>query len=213
MRYLSGLFFLINAEAASEEGGSTGGSTEKLTNALKAMVKSPWFYVVIGLIVLLIIGVYLLRRFVKPTPNQVKVVVRKGSIYKLIDEKSDKYFMVPFTDGLGAVIGLNEKEFSSDKLFVNNGPDALYKINYTLKYKVSDVNKFYPHRDSFQNKVVIKINDNLRDYADNGHVLEIIKDYREHSKDLLFLLNGLTDDFGVEVTNFKINFIEPMGKK
>ena len=202
-------------EGGSSSGSSTGGSSEKITQALKGMVQSPWFYVAIGAIVLLIIAIYLLRRIVKPSSNVIKVVVRKGNIYKLIDEKSEKYFLVPFTDSLGASISLNEKEFQSDKLYINNGPDALYKINYTLKYKVSDVEKFFKHKDSFQNEAITNINDKLREYADNGHALVIVKEYRSHSDELLKLLNEVTVNYGVETTNFKINFIEPFvgGKK
>ena len=99
---------------ADEEANNTSSSTEKLTEALKNMVKSPVFYAVIGGLVLLIIVVYLLRRIIKPRSGEVKVIVRNGKIHKLIDEKSPKYFMVPFKDGLSAVITLNEKEFTSD---------------------------------------------------------------------------------------------------
>ena len=192
---------------------SSGGSTEKLTETLKNIVKSPIFYIVIGGLVMLIILAYLLRRFVKPSQGVVKVVVRGGKIHKLIDEKSNKYFMVPFKDGLGAVVSLNEREFTSDKLFINNGPDVLYQINYTLKFKVSDVERFFPNRDNFQNFFVNQINEELRNYADKGHVQEIIKEYREYNDDLLKLLNSLTGECGVEVTEFKINYIQPLGKK
>ena len=201
------------ASGTSGDSSSSSGSTEKITEFLKNMVKSPWFYIVIGLIVLLIIAVYLLRRIVKPAGNTVKVVVRGGKIYKLIDENSSKYFMVPFKDSLGAVIGLDEKEFNSDKLYINNGPDALYKINYTLKYKVTGIEKFFEHRDSYKDEIVTKINDSLREYADDGHALEIVKDYRKCSDKLVELLNKVADDYGVTVFEFKINFIEPFGKK
>ena len=203
---------LVLAEDTTNN-NNEGSSTERITEALKNMVKHPAFYIVIGAIVLLIIGVYFLRRFVKPSPNTVKVVVRGGSIYKLIDENSNNYFMVPFRDSLGAVISLGDRELSSDKLYINNGPDALYKINYTLTYKVSDVSKFFKYRDSFQNDIAVKLNDGLREYSDNGHVNELIKEYRSHSKDIVGVINSLTDDFGVEATGFKVNFIEPLGKK
>ena len=199
--------FLILAEESTES------STDKLKQSLQNLVKSPVFYIVIGAIVLLIIAVYLLRRIVKPEPNQVKVVLRKGKIQKLVDEKSSSYYLVPFVDTLGAVILLNEKELSSDKLYVNNGPDALYKINYTIKYKVTDVSKFFPKRESFTNEVITKINDSVREYADQGHVLEIIEKYRENSDKLVKLLNTITEEYGVQTTSFKINFIEPLGKK
>ena len=188
-------------------------STEKLTETLKNMVKSPVFYIVIGCIILLIIVVYLLRRIVKPSSNVVKVVVCGGKIHKLVDEKSKDYFMVPFKDSLAASISLNEREFNSDKLFINNGPDALYQINYSLRYKVVDVEKFFKYRDNFQNVIVNQINEELRNYSDKGHVQEIIKDYREHSKDLLNLLNESTSEYGVETIEFKVNYIQPLGKK
>ena len=121
MSLFDNLFIFTSTGTGTDTGdsgsgsGSSSGSTEKITEFLKNMVKSPWFYIVIGLIVLLIIAVYLLRRIVKPAGNTVKVVVRGGKIYKLIEEDSPKYFMVPFKDSLGAVIGLDEKEFNSDK--------------------------------------------------------------------------------------------------
>lgn len=188
-------------------------STEKLTETLKNMVKSPVFYIVIGCIILLIIVVYLLRRIVKPSSNVINVVVRGGKIHKLIDEKSKNYFMVPFKDSLAASISLNEKELNSDKLFINNGPDALYQINYSLRYKVVDVEKFFKYRDNFQNVIVNQINEELRNYSDKGHVQEIIKDYREHSKDLLKLLNEFSSEYGVEAVEFKVYYIQPLGKK
>ena len=208
---INNLFLILSNTDASESSGS--GTTERITEFFKQMVKSPIFYIVIGAIALLIIALYLLRRIVKPSSNLVKVVVRKGNIYKLIDEKSDKYFMVPFTDSLGAIVSLGERYFDSDKLFINNGPDALYKINYTLGYKVVNVEKFYNHKDNFQNEIINELNDGLREYADNGHVNEIIKDYRNHSKDLVALINTLTEECGVEALSFKVNFIEPLGKK
>ncbi len=204
--------FLILAEG--ESGSSTsGGTTEKLKEFFTNMVKSPIFYIVLAAIILLIIGVYLLRRVIKPQSGVIKVVVRKGKIYKLIDENSQKYFLVPFTDSVAAIISLGDREFSSDKLYINNGPDALYKINYTLNYKVTDVTKYFPYRDNFQNVVTIKINDELREYADKGHALDIVKDYRDHSGDILSLLNKVTEEYGVECASLKVNFIEPMGNK
>ena len=204
---------LVLEDTTTTGSGEENSSTEKLTEALRNIVKSPAFYAVIGGLVLLIIVVYLLRRIIKPRSGEVKVIIRGGKIYKLIDENSNKYFMVPFKDGLSAIISLNEREFDSNKLFINNGPDALYKINYTLKYKVNDVVKYYPYRENFQNVIVNQINDELRQYADNGHVLDIIKDYRDHSQDLVALLNKLTNNYGVEIIEFKINYIEPLGKK
>ena len=196
----------------TEEESSTS-STDKLKDSLQNLVKSPVFYIVIGGFILLILCIYLFRRIVKPVQGQAKVVVRGGKIRKLVDENSKSYYLVPFIDSLGAVITLNEKELSSDKLFVNNGPDALYKINYTLKYKVTNAEKFFPKRESFSNEVITKINDAVREYADNGHVLEIIEKYRENSDKLCKLLTSLAEEYGVEVTSFKINYIEPLGKK
>lgn len=206
-------FFLTSTSSTnSEEGGSNSDSTERLIEALKKMVSSPAFYIIIGAFVFLILLVYVLRRFVKPSKGVVKVVVRNNQIYKLLDEKSKKLFMVPFKDRLGAVISLEESIIISDKLFINNGPDALYRINYSLYYKVEDASKFYPIRDRFQNDVLVKINDALREYADNGNALNIVKDYRTHLKDILSVIDKVTQEYGVASTSLKINFVEPMGR-
>lgn len=198
--------------SAPEEQGSTGGSTESLKAALKGMVKNPVFYVVIGIIVLLIIAFYLYRRIVKPSKNSVTVIVRKGKIHKLVDEKSSNYFRAPFVDKVGAVISLSERELTSDKLFINNGPDALYQVNYTLKYKVTNPKEFFKFNDSIQNLIVNKLNDNLREFADAGNALVLVKNYRENAEQILKLINTAIEEYSVEAVSFKINLIQPLGR-
>ena len=203
--------FLFRLLASASEGGASG-SSEEITNALKKMVQSPIFYIVIGALILLILAVYLLRRIVSPRANVVTVVVRRGAIHKLVDEKSSKHFMVPFVERAGAVISLNEKELTSDKLFINNGPDALYQINYTLKYKVVDPKEFYPFNENIQNLIVAKLNDDLREYADAGNALVLVKDYRENAATILSLIDKAIEPYSVEAVSFKINLIQPLGR-
>ena len=204
---------LLSSVASSSENNNSGtGSTESITKALKDMVKSPVFYIVIGGLILLIIVVYLLRRIIKPRPNLVSVIIRKGKIHKLIDDKSSSYFMVPFMDRLGAVISLNEKELSSDKLFINNGPDALYQVNYTLKYKVTNPKEFYKYNDNINSLIINKLNDDLREFADAGNALVLVKDYRENSAKILELINKSLEQYSIEALSFKINLIQPLGR-
>ena len=203
---------LLAEETGTDTGTDTSSSTDKMMDALKGIVTSPIFYIVLGALVVLIIVVYLIRRVVKPASNQVKVIVSGGKIVKLLDENSDKHFLVPFKESVGAIVTLSEKELSSDKLYINNGPDALYQINYTLGYKVSDVATYYNNADTFSTVIITKINDKLREYADEGHALDIVKDYRSNTSKLLELINSLTSSYGVEATSLKINYISPMGK-
>ena len=201
----------ILSSTSAENSGETS-STERLTEALKGLVRNPVFYIVIGAFVLLIIVVYLLRRIVKPSANVVTVVVRRGAIHKLVDEKSPSYFRAPFIDSVGVVISLKEQELSSDKLFINNGPDALYQINYTLKYKVINPKDFYKYNENIQNLIINKLNDELREFADNGNALVLVKDYRENSAKILELINNAIEQFSVEAVSFKINLIQPLGR-
>ena len=204
---------LILAEAASEvENASSDNSAGKLASILKAMVKNPAFYVVIGILLLLIIVVYLFRRIVKPKAGFVTVVIRKGDIHKLIDEKSSGCFIVPFIDRVGAVIPLGEQELSSDKLYINNGPDALYQISFTLTYKVLDPKAFYAYKDGIQDRMIKKLNEDLREFADDGNALMLIKDYRENAAAILNLINKAIEPFFVEAKDFKINMIQPLGR-
>lgn len=199
----------LNSQATSEPSSTA----DKMGDTFKNIVKSPIFYAVIGGLVLLIIVVYLLRRIIKPRPNAVSVIIRGGQIHKLIDEKSNNYFMAPFVDRLGAVISLSEKEFSSDKLFINNGPDALYQINYTLTYKVVDPKEFFKFNDNIQNLIASKLNDDLREFADAGNALVLVKDYRENASKILDLINKAISSYSVEALSFKINLIQPLGRK
>lgn len=202
-------FFLF----ASNTSESASSSTDSIKESLLKIVKSPIFYIVIGAIVLLIIVVYLLRRIVKPRPGVVSVIVRGGEIRKLVDEKSSSYFLVPFIDRVGACVYLNEKELNSDKLFINNGPDALYQINFTLKYKVVDPKEFYKFNDNIQNLISSKLNEDLREFADQGNALILVKDYRANADKILDLINKSIEGYSVEALSFKINLIQPLGRK
>ena len=211
-KLLQSLLILEDVSSEAEE-GSGSGTTDKIADFLKNMVKNPVFYIVLGALVLLIIVVYLIRRFAKATPNVAKIVIRKGNIYKIIDENNPKYFLVPFVDRIGAEISLNERTFASDKLFINNGPDALYRVNYALTFKVTDPKEFYPFANEIQEKLIERINESLREYADNGNVFVVIREYREKEPELLSVINKAVEEYKVTVTAFKVNFIEPMGGK
>ena len=199
---------ILSAAASSEGDSSTQGSTE----SLKKIFTNPVLYIVLGALVLLILIVYLVRKNVRATPNATTIIVRKGQIQKVLDENNPKYFMIPFRDSVGAIITKDEKELNSDKLFINNGPDALYKINYTLKYKVLDPVAFYPFLGNIEELLVRRLNDDLRLYADQGNALTIVKDYREKEDAILEVINKGIAEYHLEATSFKINLIEPMGK-
>ena len=93
-----------------------------------------------------------------------------------------------------------------------SGPDALYKINYTLKYKVTDPKEFFKYLNNIQNILTVRLNDELRLYADQGNVLVLVKDYKEATRQILEVINKAVNEYFIEVTEFKINIIEPMGK-
>ena len=170
------------------------------------------FYIVIGAFVALIIVVYLLRRFVRANPGQVVVVVRKGKIRKLIGENDKTYYRVPFADTVGAVITLNGNEFTSDKLFVNNGPDHLYKFNYTFVYNVINPELFFKNLDGVLEKIEKQINESLRLFVDGGNASILINDYRSKEKTLIDVINESVNQFGIETVSFKVNYVEPLGK-
>ena len=194
---------------ATDNTNQGSGTKEQLMKILK----SPVLYIVLGAIVLLIIVFYLVRRFIKAKTNAVTIVVRHGQIHKVVDDKNPKYFLVPFIDRVGAIISLDERELNSDKLFINNGPDALYKINYTLKYKVTNPVEFYKYVNNFQELIIKKLNDDLREYADQGNALVLVKDYRSNVDLILSLINKAIEEYKVEVLSFKINLIEPIGRQ
>ena len=189
------------------------GTGESATESLKKIFTNPILYIVLGSIVLLIIIFYLVRRNIKARDNASIIVIRKGNIHKIVDSNSPSYYLVPFTDRVGAVIPLGEQSFASDKLYINDGPDALYQVNYVLNYKVVDPSLFYKCMNNFQEKAVISINDTLREYADKGNASVLVRDYRNNEKEIISLLNNALSQFSVEPVSFKVNFIVPLGKK
>lgn len=203
------IFWLLTSTSNSADEGSSGASME----SLKKIFTNPALYIVIGALFFLIIVVYLIRRYIKAKPNATIIVIRHGKIYKVIDKGNPKYFLVPFMDSVGAIINDSEKEFSSDRLFINNGPDALYKIDYTLKYKVTNPKEFYKYINNIHSLLPIKLNDELRLYADQGNALILVKDYRENTNKILEVINKAVEEYSIQVTEFKINIIEPIGGK
>ena len=191
---------------------SSGSGNQDPTKSLKELFTNPILYAVLGGIILLIIVFYLVRRFVKAKPNASIIVLRGGKVYKVIDESNPKCYLVPFRDSVGAVINHDEKEFSSDQLFINNGPDALYKVNYTLKYQVKDPKAFYPYIEKLPILLPKKINDELRLYADEGNALKIVKDYRQNEKVIIDLINKAVEECQIEVGSIKVNSVEPLGR-
>ena len=202
---------ISSATSESSSGSGSGSSGGGSIASLKGIFTNPVLYIVLGAIVLLIIAFYLFRRMAKASPNATTIIVRKGKVYKVLDEKNPKYFMVPFVDSVGAVITNGDKTFASDKLFINNGPDALYKIDYVLTYKVLDPVAFYPYLNNLQNLLNTRINDELRLFADNGNALTLIKDYRTKSDEILAVLNKALEEYHIEVSEFKVNLIQPLG--
>ena len=196
------------SQTATDEANESSGTMERLLE----IFKNPVFYIVVGAFVALIIVVYLLRRFVRAIPGHVVVVVRKGKIRKLVGENDKTYYRVPFADSVGAVIQLNGNEFTSDKLFVNNGPDHLYKFNYTFAYDVVNPELFYKSIDGVQEKIEKQINDSLRLFADNGNASKLINDYRSEEKAILDVITEAMSQYGIEASSFKVNFVEPIGR-
>ena len=205
--FLYSLMFLNDTTSTT-----TIDDTTSATESLKKIFISPTLYIVLGSIVLFFVLIYMIRRFVKAKPNTVIVIVKKGEIYKLLDENSPRCFIVPFVQKIGGTITLNEQELSTDELYINNGPDALYKINYTLKYRVTNPKGFYKYSENIQSLMIKKLNDDLREYADKGNALILVKDYRQHTEEILKVINDAVNEYCIESLSFKINRIEPLGR-
>lgn len=196
---------------STSQGESSNTKSDTL-ESLKRIFTNPIFYIVIGCFVLLILLIYFIRRFVKAKPNAATIIIRRGKIFRVLNKDNPNYFLVPFIDSVGAVISSEEKTFTSDKLFINNGPDSLYKINYMLKYKVVDPKGFYKFINNLQVLLPTKLNDELRAYADQGNALNIVKHYREKNNEIIDVINKAISDYFIEAIEFKINYIEPIGK-
>lgn len=203
-------FALFTSENTSNVSGD---GADQMGDFFRKLFNGPVFYIVLCGIVLLFILFYLLRRIIRSKPNSVIIILRGRQIYKSLKEGDGSYFLIPFKDRIGAIISLKEQELTSDKLYINNGPDALYQINYTIKYKVLDSEVFFNYIENFIDKLTTKINDDLRVFADAGNALVLVKDYRLNDDKILKLLNESLKDFSVEAISFKINLIQPLGRK
>ena len=202
------LFLTSTSQPSTSQTSESGGTMERLLE----IFKNPIFYIIVGAFAALIIIVYFLRRFVRANPGQVVIVTRRGKVRKILNENDKIYYRAPFVDAVGAIISLSGNEFTSDKLFVNNGPDHLYRFNYTLLYNVTNPELFYKNFDGIQEKIEKQINDSLRFYVDQGNASKLINDYRSEEKNILSVINESINQFGAVVASFKVNYIEPIGR-
>lgn len=202
------LVYLTSTSTPANESNQSSGAIDKLISVFK----NPILYIVVGVLIIFILIIYLLRRFTRANPGFAVVITRKGKIRKILTESDKTYYRVPFIDSIGAVILLNSKSFVSEKLFINNGPDHLYKINYTFIYGITNIGLFFENLDGIQNKIEKQINDRLRLFADNGNASTIIKEYRSEEKTFLSIINEVINQYGIEAQSFSVNYIEPIGK-
>ena len=205
MQILLPLLTSVSIESASNEQGGTG-SLEKLMD----IFKSPIFYIIVGVIVLLIILFYLIRRFIKVAPNTA-TIIKKGNSTKVILESDKRYFLIPFAEKIVVTLPLYEQEIESDQLFVNDGPDKLYKIVYKTNFKVTDAEKFYPLYGNFNKFFENTINEKLREYSEEKGADFIIKEFSKNKLEILKFLNKAFKESAIEILDMKIKAIEPIG--
>lgn len=202
----------ILASSGSEATSSTADSGASL-ESLGEIFKNPILWAVVGGIVVLILIVYILRRIVRPQAGVWKIIERGGKLHKIIDGNSKLIFMIPVKDKMIASVADNTKNFASDKLYINDGPDALYKLTYAIEYKVKDINNFYPIIERLDNTLAERINDDLRTFADMNGAELILRSFKENKDKIIAALNESFDKNGIEILGFKIKSIEPLGKK
>lgn len=203
------LLLTSTSSASSNESNQNGDVFKKFLN----IFTNPVFYIVLAIIFALVIIYYFLKRIVVSKPNHAIVVLRNNKVYKIVDEGMPRYYLAPFIDSIGAIIRTSNNEFSSDKLFINNGPDRLYRINYTFSFKVVNAESYYHIMNNAKEEIEKRINDILRTFADEGNVAYLIDDYKNHCDQVLTIINKSLQGYGIEALDFKTNYIEPLGSK
>lgn len=198
---------LTNAstEAANNEQEGAD-SLEKIME----IFKNPIFYVVIGVIVILIILFYFARRFIKVASNTA-IIVKKGDTTKVLLENNKRYFLKPFVEKIVVTIPLYEQEVESDQLFINDGPDKLYKLTYKMLFKITDAKNFFPLYDNFKKIFEDTINEQLRALTEEKNASFIIKEFTKNKDEIVNFLNGVFNENAIEILDMKIKAIEPIG--
>lgn len=194
---------------SSTSNGEDADNSASLGQLLE-IFKKPAFYIVVGVIVLLIVVVYIFRRFIKVAPNTA-TVVKNGSNTKILLESNKRYFLKPFIEKVAVTLPLYEQETESDQLFINDGPDKLYKVRYDMKFKVVDAEKFYPFYNNFNKFFENTINEKLRAYSEEKSAAFIIKDFSKNKADIVNYLNEVLKENAIEIIDMKIKAIEPVG--
>ncbi|MCQ2800977.1 MAG: SPFH domain-containing protein, partial [Bacilli bacterium] len=151
-----------------------------------------------------------IRRFMKGAPNTA-TVVKNGNNTKILVESNKRYFLKPFIEKVAVTLPLYEQETESDQLFINDGPDKLYKVRYDMKFKVVDAEKFYPFYNNFNKFFENTINEKLRAYSEEKSAAFIIKDFSKNKADIVNYLNEVLKENAVEIIDMKIKAIEPVG--
>lgn len=206
------LINLLTSVNSSDSAGEPANTDDALASLTEIFKNPVFWYVIIGIVALILI-IYILRRIVRPQAGTWKIIERGGKLHKIIDGNGKLAFMLPVKDKLVATVAQNTKNFASDKLYINNGPDALYKVTYAMDYQVNDINKFYPIIARLENTLVEKVNDDLRSFSDTNGADVILKNFANEKARIISALCDSFADLGIEVIGFKIKSIEPLGKK
>jgi len=184
------------------------------TEELKKIFTQPAVYIVLGVIVLLILVFVIARRFIKAQPGTEVLVLRDGKVHKVItDKESKRYFLKFFKDKVGATVNVTEQSYNTDKVLINDGPDALYKLHLVIKYQVTDSTTFYPMVNKFNDYFAESLNDDLRVFAQNNGAALIVKDFDTNKEKIISYLNNLYKEIAVEINDIKIKAIEPLGRR
>jgi len=108
---------------------------------------------------------------------------------------------------------MENNNFSSDQLKVNDGPDKLYQISFSFTYDVVDIEKFFAAKSTnLDNHFITKVNEVMRQFVYDGNADTLLRKYLDEGEKLRDIVNDALGSFGIQVKSFNVNTIQLLNK-
>ncbi|AEV95031.1 SPFH domain-containing protein [Pediococcus claussenii] len=155
------------------------------------------------LVVLLILIIYILfRSFVIVHSGEVKLLERFGNFVQTL--QPGLHLVIPIIYGVRETVSLRQTPLQIPPFQVITKENATVEIDVSLKYHVTDVEKYVYKNENSERSVVLDCQSNLRGIIGNKELNEVLNGTETINTDLFNSIKDITNGYGVAVDRINI---------
>lgn len=155
------------------------------------------------LVVLLVLIIYILfRSFVIVHSGEVKLLERFGNFVQTL--QPGLHLVIPIIYGVRETVSLRQTPLQIPPFQVITKENATVEIDVSLKYHVTDVEKYVYKNENSERSVVLDCQSNLRGIIGNKELNEVLNGTETINADLFNSIKDITNGYGVAVDRINI---------